>query len=85
MSKEKKQPAKEVDERSMREPWLQKKKGLLVIGIVSVVMFVLVAYQIVKGSGQWGQAILWGLVVGGSIWLVFYGMTWFHTLFNKKK
>ncbi|MFZ3150935.1 MAG: hypothetical protein WA116_04540 [Anaerolineaceae bacterium] len=80
----KKQTTKQPDKPFVREPWIQKNRGLFTIAIVSVALAILVGYQIIKGSGTWGQAILWGLVFGGTVWLVFYGMTWFHSLFNKK-
>jgi len=55
------------------------------VGLISLALAVLVAYQIIKGSGDWGQGILWGLIFGVSILLIFFGMNWFHSLFNKDK
>jgi arginine exporter protein ArgO len=45
----------------------------------------LVAYQIIRGSGNWGQGILWGLIFGGSVFLVYFGMNAFHKFMNKDK
>ena len=77
--------AKPVNVVELRKPWLKMKSAQLVILIASVALAVVVAYQIIRGSGNWANGILWGLLFGGSIWLVFYGMNWFHSMFNKKK
>ncbi len=77
--------AKPVNVAELRKPWLKMKSAQLVILIASVALAVVVAYQIIRGSGNWANGILWGLLFGGSIWLVFYGMNWFHSMFNKKK
>jgi predicted cobalt transporter CbtA len=53
--------------------------------LVSLGLAVLVAYQIIRGSGDWGQGILWGLIFGVSIFLVYFGMNAFHKMMNKDK
>lgn len=68
----------------MRKPWIQKKTGFLIITVISIAIMILVAVQIIMGSGDWGQGILWGFLFGGSIWFVFVGMNWFHSLFRPK-
>jgi len=68
-----------------RKPWIEKTKGLQLIGGVSLIMAILVAYQIIRGSGNWGQGILWGLVFGGSIFLVYFGMNAFHAFMKRDK
>ncbi|MEL7646138.1 MAG: hypothetical protein AAGU04_07740 [Anaerolineaceae bacterium] len=70
--------------KSLREPWLQKRSAMIALTGVSLVLMVLVAWNIIKGSGDWGQGLLWGFVFGASVWLVYFGMTWFHSLFNSK-
>ena len=80
----KKQSAKGA-EVNLREPWIKRKSGYIAVGLISLALAVLVAYQIIKGSGDWGQGILWGLIFGVSILLIFFGMNWFHSLFNKDK
>ena len=71
--------------KSLREPWLQKRSAMIAISVVSVALMVLVAWNIIKGSGDWGQGLLWGFVFGASVWVVYYGMNWFHSLFKTKK
>lgn len=68
-----------------RKPWIQKKTGLFVITVVSFSLFLWVAYQIISAEGNWGRGILWGLIFGGSIWVIFYGMNFFHGMFHRNK
>jgi len=83
LSKKKKEKTPEV--KFERKPWIEKAKGLRLIAIISLVLAVLVAYQIIRGSGEWGQGILWGLLFGGSVFLVYFGMNAFHKMINKNK
>lgn len=66
-----------------RQPWIQKTRGLQVIVLAGLLLGVLVAYQIIRGSGDWGQGILWGFIFGGSVILVYFAMNAFHKFMNK--
>jgi predicted cobalt transporter CbtA len=68
----------------MNKPWLKMKSAVIAIAVVSVALAGVVAYQIIRGSGNWGQGLLWGLLFASSIWLIFFGMNWFHSIFHKK-
>ncbi len=68
----------------LRKPWIKKKSGFIVITIVSIALAILTGAQIVMGSGDWGNAILWGLIFGGMVWAVFFGMSWFQGLMHPK-
>ena len=68
----------------LTKPWIQKRTGFFVITIVSIGIMILVAAQIIMGSGDWARGLLWGFLFGGSIWFVFFGMNWFHSLFRTK-
>lgn len=68
-----------------RKPWIEKAKGLRIITIVSLGLALWVGYQILRTENDWGRAILWGAIFGGSTWLVYIGMNAFHSLFNKDK
>ena len=81
----KKNKEKEPEIKFERKPWIEKTRGLQVIGLAGLLLGVLVAYQIIRGSGDWGQGILWGLIFGGSVILVYFGMNAFHKLMNKNK
>jgi len=86
-SKKKKKTNKkeETNFEDLKKPWIQQRTGLRLIIGISVGLMILVAAQIIIGTGDWGKGILYGLLFGGSIWLVFYGMNWFHSLFRSKE
>jgi hypothetical protein len=75
----------EVQAPLKRKPWIEKNKGLRIITIVSISLALWVGFQIVRTENDWGMAILWGAIFGGSTWLVFLGMNAFHSLFNREK
>jgi hypothetical protein len=79
----KKKDKKEENE-SLRKPWIERKTGLIAITVVSVALAVWTAWQIIAADGNVGKGILWGLIFGASIWLVFFGMNFFHGLMGKK-
>ena len=75
----------EFNDAELRKPWIQKKTGRLVIIILSIAVMIFVAATIIIETKDWGQGILYGVLFGGSIWLVFGGMNWFHSLFRPKE
>ncbi len=85
MAKKKSGKAQTKEPESLRTPWIPKDTGYTAITVVSIGLAGWVAWQNVRGGGQLWQGILWGLVFGASIWLVFFGMNYFHSLFDKKK
>jgi hypothetical protein len=74
----------EVKKEDLSKPWIKRRTGFLIITIMSIGIMILVAVQIIMGSGDWGRGLLWGFLFGGSIWFVFFGMNWFHSLFRPK-
>jgi hypothetical protein len=80
--KEVKDPQKSNDDRSIRQPWISRGTGFTAITVISVAMAIWTAWQNVSGGGSLWNGILWGLAFGASIWLVFFGMNYFHSLFN---
>ncbi len=68
-----------------RKPWIERSKGIRIITIVSLGLALWIGYQIVRVENDWGKAILWGVIFGGSTWLVYLGMNTFHSLFNRDK
>ncbi|MDK2981659.1 MAG: hypothetical protein PWQ55_2006 [Chloroflexota bacterium] len=84
MAKKKSGKAQTKEPESGRIPWIPKDTGYTAITVLSVALAAWVAWQNVRGGGQLWNGILWGLVLGASIWLVFFGMNYFHSLFNKK-
>ena len=53
--------------------------------IVSVALAGWVAWQIINVENNIGKGILWGVIFGASIWLVFFGMNFFHRAMGGKK
>lgn len=79
----KKEQDKKGEEIFERKPWIDKVKGTRVIIIAALLLAVLVAFQIIQGSGNWAQGILWGLIFGVSVFAVYFGMNAFHKWVNK--
>jgi len=52
------------------QPWIPLKKGLIVVGIVSIFLAIWVAWQ-TSASLPLGESILWGFIFGLSVWGVF--------------
>ena len=70
-------------EKPLRQPWIPRSAGFTAITVVSVVLAIWVAWQSVSGGGTLLNGILYGLILGASIWLVFFGMNYFHSLFGR--
>ena len=77
-----KKSSKNNGDQSLRQPWLSRSTGFTAITVVSVGMMVWSAWQTVSGGGSLWIGILRGLIFGASIWLVFFGMNYFHRHFN---
>ena len=70
---------------SMSKPWIQRKTGFLVITALSVVLMIFISVQLIMQNPQeWPKALLWGFLFGASVWVVFFGFNWFHSLFRPK-
>jgi hypothetical protein len=54
-------------------PWIKMRTGIIVIAITSLGMAVLTAWQAIPLKGLW-EGILWGVLFGVFIWVVFFGM-----------
>ena len=65
------------EKKSLSDPWISMRSGLIVMGIVSIGLAAWTAYQ-VSGSRPVMESILWGAVFGGSLWLVFFGFILFN-------
>ena len=82
MSKKKKKKSEPILE---RQPWIPEKTGLIAMTIVSLALAVWVAWQVISAENNIGKGILWGVIFGASIWLVFFGMNFFHRAMGGKK
>jgi hypothetical protein len=77
-SKKKKAQKDQKEEINLNRPWISMRSGLKIIAIASVTMAVLTAWQTIPSKG-WLEGILWGLLFGALIWVVFFG----NVLINK--
>jgi uncharacterized membrane protein len=57
----------------LNEPWISMRNGTVIITITSIGMAVLTAIQVIPVKG-WIEGVLWGLLFGGLIWVIFFGL-----------
>ncbi len=87
MSRKKKKSTDKEEQmlKSLSEPWIQKRTGFIAITVLSVVLMIFIAVQmIIQNPEEWPKGLLWGFLFGASIWIVFLGFNWFHSLFRPK-
>lgn len=90
MAKKLKKSAKQIEkpantnqkENSSSQPWLSMRTGIIVMAIVSLGMAALTAYNAIPSLGFW-EGILWGLLFGGSLWLIFLIALLFHRFMRR--
>ena len=68
-----------------RKPWIPWNTGIKAMTVVSIALALWVGWQVIATEDNIGKGVFWGLIFGGSIWLVFFGMNFFHSLFGSKK
>jgi len=64
------------------EPWISMRRGLIIITITSIAMAVLTAWEVIPIKG-WMEGILWGLLFGALIWVIFFGMIFFNRFIRR--
>lgn len=64
-------------------PWIQMRSALILMTIVSVALGIWTAYQL-SASETLLNSILWGVIFGGSTWIVFLGFLLFNRKFRGK-
>lgn len=67
----KKKTDQELKER-LNKPWISMRRGIIIMAFTSIAMAVLTAWQVIPSRG-WLEGILWGLLFGGLIWVIFFG------------
>lgn len=90
MAKKLKKSAKQIEKPaktnqkadSSSQPWLSMRTGIIVMAIVSLGMAALTAYNAIPSLGFW-EGILWGLLFGGSLWLIFLIAFLFHRFMRR--
>lgn len=63
-------------------PWIPMKNGIRIVAIASLGMAILTAWEVVPQKG-WLEGILWGLLFGVFIWVIFFGMLFFNRLMRR--
>lgn len=74
--KKKQNRAKDQAQNPVLKPWISMKTGKRIIWVTSIIMAVLTAWQVTPVKGL-AQGILWGVIFGGAIWLIFWGYYYF--------
>ncbi|MDX1663180.1 MAG: hypothetical protein R3272_05255 [Candidatus Promineifilaceae bacterium] len=69
---------------SLEDPWLSRRTGLRVVTVLSLGLAAFIAWQLQPTEGLVG-ALLWGLVFGGSIWVVFVLSYAFNTWARRRR
>lgn len=64
------------------EPWISMRSGIIIIAITSLGMTVLTALQAVPAKG-WLEGLLWSVLFGALIWVVFFGMNFINRFFRR--
>jgi len=64
------------------EPWISMRSGIIIIAITSLGMAVLTAIQVIPVKG-WVEGLLWSVLFGALIWVVFFGMNFINRFFRR--
>ena len=57
------------------QPWVSMRGAMIIMAITSLALAILIAWQVIPANG-WLEGILWGLLFGGMIWVIFFGNLW---------
>lgn len=82
LSRETSQPAEEIKLSDLRRSWISMRTGIRLITVISIALGIFASINL--RAGGWGQSLLWGLVFGGSIWLVFFLILWVNRLLKQR-
>ena len=58
------------------------RSGMTIMVITSTALAVLIAWQVIPSRG-WLEGILWGLLFGALIWVIFFGNILINRLLKK--
>jgi len=58
------------EENSNATGWISQRTGLAIVAVVSVALAIMNGWQVARVNGLI-PGVLWGLLFGGSIWLIF--------------
>lgn len=72
----------ENEKKNLSDPWISMRSGLIVMGVISIGLAIWTAYQ-ASADRPLTESILWGVVFGGSLWLVFFGFILFNRFIRR--
>ena len=72
MSKKSKKKKEAKPNLASSQPWISMNSGMKIIAFTSIALAALTAWQVIPSRG-WLEGILWGILFGGFIWLIFFG------------
>gem|GEM_PF-533144 len=64
------------------QPWISMRNGSIIIVFTSIGMAVLTAIQVAPIKG-WLEGILWGLLFGAFIWIIFFGLIFINRFLKR--
>jgi hypothetical protein len=80
--KSKKKDKKPTTEKvPLDKPWISMRSGVIVISITSIAMAALTAWEAIPAKGL-GEGIIYGILFGGLIWIIFLGFVLFRRLIH---
>jgi hypothetical protein len=65
-------PNSPKEEKGVNQPLVSKRTALIIIAIISAAIAVLTAWQMIPSKGA-VEGILWGLLYGALVWIMFFG------------
>lgn len=69
-TRRKKTKKKEQPPVPLSEPWINRRSGFTVMGVLSLALAVFMTWQLYPTEG-FGRAVLWGLAFAVAIWVIF--------------
>jgi len=82
VAKSKKNNAVKTKKTPGAQPWISMRRGIEIITITSIFMAILTAWEVVPQRG-WLEGILWGLLFGVLIWVIFFGLIYINRLLRR--
>lgn len=72
MTKNTKKPKVPKEAKGLNQPPISKRTALIIIAVISLALAVIEAWQVIPSKG-WVEGILWGLLLGALVWVMFFG------------
>ncbi|MEN4011445.1 MAG: hypothetical protein ROW48_05385 [Bellilinea sp.] len=84
MPKNKNNTAPEKTPDPLSQPWITFKSGLITVGVVSIILMIWVTITS-NPAIPFFERLGWGLVFGGSVWVVFLFFLLINRLFRRRR